>query len=74
MMPGSDDGHLFTKWVTFVYQLEVVIILYYTLYLIICVTRQPPVIVGEWSIIFERAVFRRFSNRSNTISYKPLVG
>ena len=40
------------KWVNFVYQLKITIILYYTLYLIIYVARQLMVIVGQRSTIF----------------------
>ena len=40
---------------------------------IFCVTLPLPVVGGKRSIIFERAVSRRFSNRSNMISYDPLL-
>ena len=62
-----------SKWAIFVNQLEIAI--YCTIrsiYVIICVTRQPPVIVSQPSIFFEQAVFRRLSNRLNMVSYKQV--
>ena len=66
-------GSLFLEWAAFVYQIEIALVLCLTLYRQFCVT-----LYDHWSSatngqqFFERAVSRRFSNRSNMISHESL--
>ena len=65
-------GSFFLEWASFVYQIEIALILYSTLFRTSCVTLWLPVVGDQWSIFFERAVSQRFSNCSIMISYEYL--